>query len=499
MARRLEQPRQRPHARAADADQMNLHRAHLPARHSLAWGGALRAPGGTVRTLHLHREVDGEVAEEAAARDRRSPPDVSQAGARSPIEPQGSMRPRLRLFASALHASAASRLQRPPGPVAAHPIIVVPPGPFGPYSAISSDGRDAASLGRLARREGEVRRRSGQHVDVEARLVGAGREVTQGRRIQRRAAADAREPDLEPFVLLVGRRRSRRRRSLAARRCRVHRPCSARRPGSRRARPACRSRRRRTAPAIPAPAGPDATDPEHASARVAPASNAGAATRVKSGEASQAMSVHATRCGSGGRRRSRLRTIYSSCHAPFRRFHLVSGATSAPLLATSPRARSIGCATSDEEAKPVTYSLTAKQNYEKGTGGAEGRELPGGTEVLPVRQAEVPVLEVRGAGRARPSRTPSSRAATTRRRSTPTRASPACTRPTRRSRTATSRSGSARATSRTCPRTSGCMPAVVREGPVGGDRRAARARRLPQEVPRLAVHARRPTRCARRC
>src|SRR5947208_14117858 len=36
----------------------------------------------------------------------------------------------------------------------------------------------------------------------------------------------------------------------------------------------------------------------------------------------------------------------------------------------------IGCATSDEESKPVTYSLTAKQNYEKGLAELKDENYP---------------------------------------------------------------------------------------------------------------------------
>src|SRR4051795_6027082 len=37
---------------------------------------------------------------------------------------------------------------------------------------------------------------------------------------------------------------------------------------------------------------------------------------------------------------------------------------------------SIGCATSDEESKPVAYSLTAKQNYEKGLSELKDENYP---------------------------------------------------------------------------------------------------------------------------
>ncbi len=48
-----------------------------------------------------------------------------------------------------------------------------------------------------------------------------------------------------------------------------------------------------------------------------------------------------------------------------------------------------GCASSDEQTKPVTYSLTAKQNYDKGLEELKDENYPR-PDVLLLRQAEVP-------------------------------------------------------------------------------------------------------------
>ena len=129
---------------------------------------------------------------------------------------------------------------------------------------------------------------------------------------------------------------------------------------------------RQAAPAAddPAPAGPDATDPEHPSAERRAASNA-----ARGESESESTSISA--CDEVRQRWTptpRLRTIDSSCHVPFRahcdrrRRWSPSSSLAAPIA--------IGCATSDEESKPVTYSLTAKQNYEKGLAELKDENFP---------------------------------------------------------------------------------------------------------------------------
>ena len=56
------------------------------------------------------------------------------------------MRPRLRVLASALQDSAASRLHRSPGPLQRTERMSYHQGPFGPYSARSSCGATPPSL-----------------------------------------------------------------------------------------------------------------------------------------------------------------------------------------------------------------------------------------------------------------------------------------------------------------------------------------------------------------
>ena len=126
----------------------------------------------------------------------------------------------------------------------------------------------------------------------------------------------------------------------------------------------------------------------------------------------------------------RLRTIDSSCRLAFR--------PSAIVYCDGCHARRsgwavglTGCAGSDEATKPVTYSLTAKQNYEKGLAELKDENYPE-AEVFPVRQAEVPVLEVRGARRAGARRHAVRARQLHTRPSTATRASRACTRRTKR-------------------------------------------------------------------
>jgi tetratricopeptide (TPR) repeat protein len=59
---------------------------------------------------------------------------------------------------------------------------------------------------------------------------------------------------------------------------------------------------------------------------------------------------------------------------PFPRALRASLTLVAALALSTPIA--IGCATSDEESKPVTYSLTAKQNYEKGLAELKDENFP---------------------------------------------------------------------------------------------------------------------------
>ena len=86
-------------------------------------------------------------------------------------------------------------------------------------------------------------------------------------------------------------------------------------------------------------------------------------------------------------------------------------------LALAP-ALGLGCAKSDDEGHRRHLLSHRQAELRERDGGAEGRKLPRGTEVLSVRQAEVPVLQVRRSWPSWPWPTPSSRRGTTRRRST---------------------------------------------------------------------------------
>src|SRR4029077_17302641 len=121
------------------SDELSLHR-HLPARHSFAWGG------------HCVWNRFTSIVKWAVKSLKRpssrfpTPPDVSQVRCEITDDPQGSTRPRLRPFASALHASAASRLHLLLGPSQRTLMMSYHQGPFGPYSAISSTGATPDSL-----------------------------------------------------------------------------------------------------------------------------------------------------------------------------------------------------------------------------------------------------------------------------------------------------------------------------------------------------------------
>ena len=228
-----------------------------------------------------------------------TPPDVSQTSREMTDDPHGSTRPRLRLFASALQASAASRLHLPPGPGAADGQDVVPPRPLGSVLGdLEHAARCPPSFVRLGRGEHDVRRRSRQHVDVEARLVGAGRRsapASANRASRRRRCAESRISNR--LCCVVGGRRLRGRRRCGCGRCRAPRPCSARRPGSRRARPASSARRALSAAGDPAARAPTQPTPSTPATRRPAASNARAARRVS------LKSCIRRECGSGGRRR----------------------------------------------------------------------------------------------------------------------------------------------------------------------------------------------------
>src|SRR6476659_3212316 len=115
-------------------------RLYFPAIHSFAWGGHCVAK-------RLTSIVNFTVKSLKMPSSRfPTPPDVSQVRREITDDPQGSTRPRLRPFASALQASAASRLHLLLGPSQRTLITSYHQGPFGPYSAISSTGAIPDSL-----------------------------------------------------------------------------------------------------------------------------------------------------------------------------------------------------------------------------------------------------------------------------------------------------------------------------------------------------------------
>ena len=263
---RLEQTRQRAHPRPADPDQMNSSlAARTPSRR-----------GGTAVANRFTSIVKSTVKSRNSPSSRSPvPPEVSQRRCEITVEPQGSMRPRLRVLASALQASAASRLHRSPGPLAAHRrgcrTTRAPSARTRRYRARGASRPPWRPLGAVKvtslRRPRQARRcRSRSRPAPAAKCPSVGESSV--------APPPTRaEADLEPLVVGVGRRRLG---DVAVLLRQVQgapgRPCSARRPGWRRARPAPRSRarRRRRRPRRP----PDAADPAHPSARSASASNA---------------------------------------------------------------------------------------------------------------------------------------------------------------------------------------------------------------------------------
>ena len=158
----------------------------------------------------------------------------------------------------------------------------------------------------------------------------------------------------------------------------------------------------------------------------------------------------------------------------------------------------VGCATSDEESKPVTYSLTAKQNYEKGLAELKDENFPEAQKYFQFVKQKYPfskfaVLAELGIADTQFARGNYTEAIDSY-KSFVSLASHA-----REGRRRLRRLPHLRELLQGHARRRLDPAAVVRERSVGDHRCAARDRRLSQEVPELAVHARRPTRSAARC
>ena len=250
-------------------------------------------------------------------------------------EPQGSTRPRLRPFASALHASAASRLHLPLGPCAAHADDVVPPGPLRSVLGDIEHRGDAAFLARLGRRE----RRRPTSFPAARRCRSTPRPAPAAKcpSVGESSVApppDARQPDLEALVLLVGRRRSGGDRLPRLRQVQgappLHRAparFASRAPGFSIARAGGGARRSRRRP------GPTRPTREHASATSGAGKQRRTATRVR-GRRSDVSACDEVR--QRWTPTPRLRTIDSSCHVPFAR----TDRRSSPPLSSRRRLRS---------------------------------------------------------------------------------------------------------------------------------------------------------------
>src|SRR3954467_4746630 len=73
-----------------------------------------------------------------------------------------------------------------------------------------------------------------------------------------------------------------------------------------------------------------------------------------------------------------------------------------PLLASLALAMALsagpGCATSDEATKPITYSLTAKQNYEKGLAELKDENYPEAQKYFQFVRSKFPFSKFAGLG-----------------------------------------------------------------------------------------------------
>ena len=181
----------------------------------------------------------------------------------------------------------------------------------------------------------------------------------------------------------------------------------------------------------------------------------------------------------------RLRTIVSSCHV---RFQLRARARrSWPFRSRDSARSSRGCATSDDEGKPVTYSLTAKQNYEKGLAELKDENYPEAQKYFQFVKQKYPFSKYAVLAELAIADTQFARGNYT--EAIDSYKSFARLHPTHEKVEdgyVAFRIGESYF--KDMPEDVWLLPPSVREGSVGGRRRPARARRLPQEVPELAVH-----------
>ena len=374
-------------------------------RHTL---GRVRARTGW-RTFSPRCRSGPRSLDNSRRRGREGRPEVSQLRPVTTSEPQGSLRPRFRLRTiRSPQLSAPGLSQRPETPAHSSEKISYHQGPAGPYSEIFRRGvKPAIGVGGAAG-EGEASFAPHGHVQVVAGFAGArAAEFAQGGRFEHALALVDGQADLEALVALGGR--------LflgvvagAGGRCRP-RPGSASRPAWRRAPRGWRGRRggrrsRRTRSPLRV-----RTEPELAPRREAQATTRLAAqdgtTSVTQRRAVRTACVPAVRGVSGQSpgtcpwterhadyrildrcrisHRERPRSAQSVTFSrASRRGGGAARAAACVLDVRPPAAVSAagpgccpggwcwcdrgGCATADEEGKGVTYSLTAKQNYEKG-------------------------------------------------------------------------------------------------------------------------------------
>ena len=92
-----------------------------------------------------------------------------------------------------------------------------------------------------------------------------------------------------------------------------------------------------------------------------------------------------------------LRTIDSSCHVPFRAPYDLDRRALVALAVVARRCDRVRHLRR-RRTKPVTYSLTAKQNYEKGLAELKDENYPEAQKYFQFVKQKYPVLEVRGAG-----------------------------------------------------------------------------------------------------
>ncbi len=343
-------------------------------------------------------------------------------------------------------------------------------GPLGPYSASSSWGSRPPPWPPLARGEGHLVRRPRQRR----------RRRSRSRRTRPRSRpASASRASRRPRPRRGGSRTACGRRRAAgvsaaspfAAAARAHRAAGSARPPDRVAR-APASRAAAGVPGSPAAAAPRRSSRHSRRRRATPwrspsptASTSQTGTLQQSKVTVEAIveaTVEATEDATAVDADARLRTIVFPCHLAFRA-HAPASSCAVSLTSLLASA-SFGCAdVGRRHASPVTYSLTAKQNYEKGMAELKDENYAEAKKYFQFVKQKFPFSKYAVLAELAIADSQFVAGELHRGHRQLQDASRACTRRTRRSRTATSRSGSARATSRTCPTTSGsCRPRTRR-------------------------------------